>query len=1085
MKLKVEQSERQELSAYIAEIGKSADAEPDLDRRVDIFEEACRRYPAEVQFQQSLRLTREQRDLVHSISAKARQYEEQSQFADAIGQWKILRNIHPQYPGIEVEIGQLEKRREQQIQEEKKARFVEQIDRAIDSPSYAKALQLAIEALAEFPQDSELIVLERIARQGLERTQEAERLFEEARQTRAAGQLEDATALLQHAFKLDQRNLGMRNALVSLLVERAHSLLDQDWRTAEPLAEDAFALDEQHPAVKRLRTLIAEAKRKDCVGQCVAEVRELQRSGDVPAALNRLADGLALYPDEPRLLQCQAGLQNSVQQRRKEQTFPVNNESRVAEAHKGAPVAAAPTAPQSPVTAPLETGFTSIYQPSEVNANSIPNSIGATVVSIPQPDAVKPGTASAETITETVPSKPRFSGLALQLQALGAAAAAAISRVKRHAATVRLPKLRPGPKLWAVSLGALVLLCLIAGVFLMRRNPPPPAPLKRLIPSKVDVPVTVVPDGATLSLGGTVQSERTLHLETGKTYTAVISKVGYKPLTRSALIAEQGGWKFVLEPEPVHIQLLTSERSGKVLLDGNEIWNLEQGDMMDFQFPANSGQHTLTAANHTGELFNVKFMTADGQSPRIAPLDTRGLIAAGSLGNEASIVSGNRAKSWLNLPGKAPVELSPEGTTIRFDATDVDQTVLTISDVKKHQSVLVGHGNAPALLIALNANPNVGTATITTPVESAKLLLDGRERKARKPGYWHVSATPGAHQIRLVADGYADGNRTIQIGKGQDTNQAIEMTPASATFSIEGGIAGAEILIDNSSVGSLDSSGSIHTAVAPGPHQISVRKAGFEGLSLQRKFEAGRALTVMGRDIVLRPFGTLNLAVEPAGATVQYRRADEAEWHAAATGPLKVKAGIYEVSGAAVGYESANMQINLGAGEVAQASLHLPALATPKPPAADRLTKDFFVHPEELQAQYRDWYTGKSNRFLELKPANRYVFTFLAPDMMPTKHKPKGFEWRINVGSEAEIVYELDAQQLTRRIKAGLRSDKMTTGVNASDGHSAYSLVITFEPHGLKIAKRDGTVVDSLSNGRYDWSRATMAIKGDAFFVVR
>ncbi len=52
------------------------DAEADLDRKVNTFKEACERYPNEAQFQQSLKLTRERRDLVQSIVAKARHYEE-------------------------------------------------------------------------------------------------------------------------------------------------------------------------------------------------------------------------------------------------------------------------------------------------------------------------------------------------------------------------------------------------------------------------------------------------------------------------------------------------------------------------------------------------------------------------------------------------------------------------------------------------------------------------------------------------------------------------------------------------------------------------------------------------------------------------------------------------------------------------------------------------------------------------------------------------------------------------------------------------------------------------------------------------
>src|SRR5581483_4684007 len=131
LKLEAEEQERQEQSAFIAEIARRVEAEPDLDRRVNILKEAVDRYPNEPHFQQSLRLIRERRDLVNSILAKLRQYEERRQFNDALGQLDILRNIFPQYPGLDFEMERLMRRRDVEAREEAKGRFVEQIDRHI------------------------------------------------------------------------------------------------------------------------------------------------------------------------------------------------------------------------------------------------------------------------------------------------------------------------------------------------------------------------------------------------------------------------------------------------------------------------------------------------------------------------------------------------------------------------------------------------------------------------------------------------------------------------------------------------------------------------------------------------------------------------------------------------------------------------------------------------------------------------------------------------------------------------------------------------------------------------------------------
>ena len=308
LRLKVEHSQRQELSAFIAEVGRAVDSEPNLDRRVGFLEEACKRYPNEGQFRQQLSLARELRDLVATMVARARAYEEQGQFAEAITQWNTLANTHPQYPGIDFEISQLDRRREQQAEDEKKSRLVQKIDRALENSAYADAERLSQNALLQFPQDQELLVLLGMAREGVERTQEANRLFEDAKALRASGDWARAVGRLRQALELDQRNIVVQNTLVNLLVERAHALLDTDWTAAEPLAAEAGRLDPEHPSVNKVVSLIAQAKKKDYVERCVLRARALQTS-DPRQAVDILKSALAVYPGELRLQQTLTSLQ--------------------------------------------------------------------------------------------------------------------------------------------------------------------------------------------------------------------------------------------------------------------------------------------------------------------------------------------------------------------------------------------------------------------------------------------------------------------------------------------------------------------------------------------------------------------------------------------------------------------------------------------------------------------------------------------------------------------------------------------------------------------------------------------------------
>ena len=1058
LKLKVEQSERQELSAYIAGIGRSVDSEPDLARRVNILEEACARYPKEGQFQQSLRLAREQRDLAHSILAKARQYEEGSQFADAIGQWRILRNIHPQYPGIDFEISQLEKRREQQAAEEKKSRLIEQIDRAIENGAYARAVQFTETALAEFPQDSELIVLEKIARGGLERVQEAERLFEDAKKMRAGQHFEQTVELLQRALKLDERNVGIRNALVSLFVERAQSLLDEDWRTSESLAQAAAELDRQHPALERLRLRITETKRKDGVIQCIAGMRELQRSGDLPGALRRVEDGLSRYPDEPKLLQHQASLQNTLMQEREQKS------ERKTTLPEEPPKVGAATAGQGEA-------FTTLYERSEFNSNA---SFKNPVIKLPDK------AFDEKSFSEAEPPKPLP-----EPSFLMKAQTIARTTVRRWKAENLSEPKKLGTWLSRAAIVALLCIGVVLTVrYLWRAGSATGKGGSIPASPQMTVAVTTVPADAVLTLNGSVQPERTLLLDARKPNDVTVTHLGYKILRQKGL-SPQSDWRFALEPEPLHIQVLTAERSGTVSLDGKEIWNLQGGDLLNYELIPDGGHHSLTARNQTGELLNVSFEARTGMSPLVAPIDTRDLIVAGSLGNEATVFSGSLPKS-ITLPGQTPQQLVKSGTSMNIAGTDPEQAVLVISDSRGHQNFALPHGNAPTLCVSLNANPNLGFVTITTLAQNAQLFFDGRERKARKPGFWRLSAPAGPHEMRLIADGYADENQTIQVEKGRETSQTVTMNPASAVLAVEGGIAGTEVLIDDSAAVTFDSTGNARASVSPGQHRILLRKEGYESLTLQKTFSAGQTLKLSKQDVALKAFGTLAFAVVPATAIVEYRSVNEPEWHSGMTaGSVRVKAGAYEITAKADKYEPASRNVSISPGEVGRVEIGLKLGVVDKPAIDPSPWKKYFQHPDQVKEAEGKWLTGDTSAFVPLRSGSQFTLTFLKPDRVPLKHKSKRIEWHILLYPNAEIDYELDGQQLTRRTKAGGKTAKSSAKANAADSDSLYSVVVTLEAHRIEIKRKDGMLLDGYVDDQYDWSRAIVAIRGDQFFVVR
>jgi hypothetical protein len=104
LKLDIEEHQRQAVSVRVAEAERALEAEPDLDRRVATLSELIADYPGEIQFVRLHRQTSEKRDLVRAIVARARAFERQSQFAEALSQWEILKTIHEPYPALAAEI---------------------------------------------------------------------------------------------------------------------------------------------------------------------------------------------------------------------------------------------------------------------------------------------------------------------------------------------------------------------------------------------------------------------------------------------------------------------------------------------------------------------------------------------------------------------------------------------------------------------------------------------------------------------------------------------------------------------------------------------------------------------------------------------------------------------------------------------------------------------------------------------------------------------------------------------------------------------------------------------------------------------
>ncbi len=303
LKLEVEERQRQHLSEFIAETDRRAEAEPDPDKRVTILREALELHPGEAHFEKALRLMREKRDLINGIVAKARLLEEGGQFGEALGQWDILGMIYSSYPGLNIEVERLMKRRDLQARSAARARWVENIDRNLQARDYSGALDACKKARAEFPDDFEVGELEKQAAAGVELQGRVRALVSQGQELYAQQRVEEALEALRNAYRLDEHSRRTRAVLCDALAERGQNLLEVDWRAAEGMIEEALGIDPGHALAKSLRTLIGDRKKHEFIDLCIASARQLQAAGDLEGASDEVGRGLAVYPQEPRLSQ--------------------------------------------------------------------------------------------------------------------------------------------------------------------------------------------------------------------------------------------------------------------------------------------------------------------------------------------------------------------------------------------------------------------------------------------------------------------------------------------------------------------------------------------------------------------------------------------------------------------------------------------------------------------------------------------------------------------------------------------------------------------------------------------------------------
>ena len=853
LKIDTEEQHRQALSARIAETDRKVDAEPDLDRRITILEDAVGANPGENHFVQLLQRTHEKQKLIESIVARARMYEQQAQFGEALSQWEILKTIYDRYPGLSMEIDRVVRRRSHHLRSEAKNRWVVQIDRMLETRDYDRALELLAKAQAEHPGDAELAQLERLARQGLEKAAEAQRLVSQGQQECSAGRYQEGVAMLTRAYELDDRSPAARGALLETLVERARGLVDSDSAAAGQLLRQALNIDPEDGGAKSLLSLLEDHRRREGVDRCVSEVRQLQSQGDLRTAARVVEQGLQTFPSEARLVQLQATLRKDLDEVRRRDLEEVKRIRQDAETTLDAPTLRT-------YSDRLE-DITRLYG-ADAEFRAAAESVRRSLERSPAP-VDEPETKPPQEVNRIEPS------------ARAPEPTPAVRTLPGWQRVLSLVKARP--RLWGAGALAGVLLLLLIGavsVIPIRKRPPP---------KQGTLVITTSPAGAALLVNGkpsgTASSALQLSMAPG-TVEIEARMPGYQTAKTTVNLAGGARVSVSLTLAPVLALKLQLPSEGRVAINHEAPVTIQQDGQFFRELPV--GTYAVNVSSGRSGVVDFEFEVRP-EGPAVITVPPRAqevsALLISNFGDQTRIYTG-ASSGDVKLDGQALGQLDKNGLDLpKLTPANHELELGAGKNLRKKQIEI---GPDRTLTLILESDPNTGTLLVQTNEDDVAIavLLNEKEvthGSSKKGSFRAANLKVGKYKVRAAKEGYDvdSDEQTAEVQKGEDKPVSFlfrrQPLAASATIHLT---PGSELFVDGSSFGTTQENPRKVENLKPVAHTFRAEKGKqFQPIEKTLELTAGQEVDVDLR-LTASPV-PVEIKKTPPDSTVTYTRAGD------------------------------------------------------------------------------------------------------------------------------------------------------------------------------------------------------------------
>ena len=246
---------------------------------------------------------------------------------------------------------------------------------------------------------------------------------------------------------------------------------------------------------------------------------------------------------------------------------------------------------------------------------------------------------------------------------------------------------------------------------------------------------------------------------------------------------------------------------------------------------------------------------------------------------------------------------------------------------------------------------DVGTLVVVAGQDDAKVFLNEKpQRQLTRGGQLRLpNLNARDYVVKVSKSGFQDPPaQTVRLRKGEETKLIFNLQPQirMASLVVQGGAPGATVLIDQSSIGTIQPDGTLSVStINPGDHTVELRKDRFKPRQFKKHFVAGESTSLAGSEATLEPApGELKITFTPVDARVAVVKGDLLKVVTSGV-PVNLDPGIYTLTArAADGFtSSSSLEVVAGQSRTLDLSLSPNGMSKWDDPGAWKHDKDQFV----------------------------------------------------------------------------------------------------------------------------------------------